>query len=176
MIGESKQPLAEHLVKTRTNAAATYGRRPCSVDRRCAPRPQDFRKAFVETSLNAKKSEFAFLISWNAVRYIQLTATQEPLRRRRGGGDGSTVHCVHVHGERGGTSARRLGARATARVRVTLEPRLVAVSLVQQRTVLSNLSRYFFFLPASFAGAASAASPPPLLHAGTVPWYQARSA
>jgi len=40
----------------------------------------------------------------------------------------------------------------------------------------SPISRgYFFFLPASFAGAASA-SPPPLLHAGTVPWYQARSA
>ena len=174
MIGESKQPLAEHLVKTRTNAAATYGRRPWTDA--APPRPQDFRTAFVETSLNAKKSEFAFLISWNAVRYIQLTATQEPLRRRRGGGDGSTVHSVDIHGERGGTSARRLGARATARVRVTLEPRLVAVSLVQQRTVLSNLSRYFFFLPASFAGAASAASPPPLLHAGTVPWYQARSA
>ena len=171
MIGESKQPLAEHLVKTRTNAAATYGRRPWTD---AAPHAlQDFRTAFVETSLNAKKSEFAFLISWNAVRYIQLTATQEPLRRRRGGG--ATV-ARYIHGERGGTSARRLGARATARVRVTLEPRLVAVSLVQQRTVLSNLSRYFFFLPASFAGAASAASPPPLLHAGTVPWYQARSA
>ena len=171
MIGESKQPLAEHLVKTRTNAAATYGRRPWTD---AAPHAlQDFRTAFVETSLNAKKSEFAFLISWNAVRYIQLTATQEPLRRRRGGG--ATV-ARYIPGERGGTSARRLGARATARVRVTLEPRLVAVSLVQQRTVLSNLSRYFFFLPASFAGAASAASPPPLLHAGTVPWYQARSA